>query len=414
MSDQSQPRSSGFVLVLVATGLVGVAGYVITWLVPRVIGVGAYAGFAVFWAALFLVIAALSGIQQETTRSSRTDPPMGPVPARASVFAVGAGLLVLIVIPLSAPLWVGAVFSGDWALVWPLALGSASYVPLAVITGTLYSRRAWKAIFLVVVTEGLLRLVLIGAVLLVTSAIVPLAWAAAVPTPIAAAVGLVAVRRGAASTFLDAGYRRLSWNATRTIVAAASMGLLVSGFPTLLTATSPEASSQQLGLVILAATLVRAPLIVVAMAAQSFLIVLFRGAGDRLFRLFVMLEVAVIAAGAVLGTVAWLIGPPVFEFLFPGTTAPSGWLLGAFVGTAGILAGMCVSAPAVLVLGRHSIFTAGWLVAALGTTGALLLPLPIDQRAALALLIGPMAGLLVHTVYLVGARPSATTEIAVR
>ena len=404
MTGASSGRTPGFVLVLIGTGIVGAAGYVITWLVPRVIGVSSYASFAVFWAGLFLVVAALSGIQQETTRSVHTEPPRGRVPARASVFAAGAGLLVLVGVPLTAPLWVGPVFGGDWGLVWPLAVGSAAYVPLAVITGTLYSRKAWKSIFVVMLTEGLLRLILIAAVVLVTSSITPLAWATAVPTVIAAIVGLIAVTRpGAVSSYLDVGYRRLSWNAARTIVAAASMGMLVSGFPTLLSATSHGVSSQELGLVILAATLVRAPLIVVAMAAQSYLIVLFRGSRERMFRLVYMLEGAAIAGGVVLGAVAWWIGPPVFSFLFPGTAAPPAWLLGAFVGTAGILAGMGISAPAVLVLGKHSIFTAGWVVAAAGTTVALLLPLPLEPRAALALLIGPLAGLLVHLGYLASA-----------
>ncbi|NUU04767.1 hypothetical protein [Leifsonia sp. C5G2] len=414
MSEQPSGRIPGFVLVLIGTGLVGVAGYVITWLVPRVIGVSAYAGFAVFWAGLFLVVAALSGIQAETTRSVHSDPPEGRVPARASVFAVGAALVVLVAVVVTAPLWVGPVFGGDWGLVWPLALGTAAYVPLAVVTGTLYSRKAWKSIFLVVITEGLLRLVLIAAVLFVTSSIDALAWATAIPTPVAAIVGIVLVNRpGALASYLDVGYRRLTWNTARTIVAAASMGMLVSGFPTLLTATSPGVPAAELGLVILAATIVRAPLIVVAMAAQSYLIVLFRGAGERMFRLVFVLEVAAIVGGVVLGLIAWVIGPPVFSFLFPGTDVPPGWLLGSFVGTAGVLAGMGISAPAVLVLGKHSVFTAGWLVAAVGTFVALLLPLPLDQRAALALLIGPLAGLLVHTGYLVTVRRTVPVEAPV-
>jgi hypothetical protein len=149
-------------------------------------------------------------------------------------------------------------------------------------------------------------------------------------------------------------------------------------------------------LVILTATLVRAPLIVVAMAAQSYLIVLFRGAGEGSFRLFLAIEGVVLVTGAILSIVALFIGPPVFGFLFPGAVVPQGWLIGAFVGTAGILAGMCVSAPAVLVLNKHAVYTVGWLVAAALTVLALLLPLPLEERAAIALLLGPLAGLLVH------------------
>ena len=68
--EEVDQKSSGFILIVAATGIVGIAGYVITWLVPAVIGVAPYAVFAVFWSFIFLVAAALSGIQQEVTRAT--------------------------------------------------------------------------------------------------------------------------------------------------------------------------------------------------------------------------------------------------------------------------------------------------------------------------------------------------------
>ena len=55
-SDQDQPtvaaasaeQGSGFTLIVAATGIVGIAGYLITALLPKEIGVASYAVFAVF------------------------------------------------------------------------------------------------------------------------------------------------------------------------------------------------------------------------------------------------------------------------------------------------------------------------------------------------------------------------------
>jgi hypothetical protein len=232
-----------------------------------------------------------------------------------------------------------------------------------------------------------------------------LAWAVAIPLPITALViWLVTRRHIAGRTELDVGYRGLAWNTARTVVAAASMGLLVSGFPLLLSVTSPGEPKGELGLLILAATITRAPLIVVAMAMQSYLIVLFREAGERFWRLLLLLECGALAAGVVLGALAWLIGPPIFEFLFPGQPVPAGWLIGVLVATSALVAALCVSAPAVLSRGAHTVYSAGWVVTAVVTVLGLLLPLPLLTRASIALLVGPVAGLLVHTVYLVLSR----------
>lgn len=64
-------RVPGLALIIVATAVAGLAGYFITWLVPRVICFSAYAVYAVFWSFLFLVVSTLPGVQQEITRATR-------------------------------------------------------------------------------------------------------------------------------------------------------------------------------------------------------------------------------------------------------------------------------------------------------------------------------------------------------
>lgn len=409
MTDGAERRSPGFLLILVATALVGVAGYVITWLVPRVIGVGPYAVFAVFWSALFLVVAALSGIQQETTRATvpRVD---GASRARALPFALVGAATTGVILLATSPLWVGAVFDGRFALVWPLVVGCSSYVLLAVLAGTLYAGSRWSFIFAIMTIEGIGRLVVVGLTLVVSHDPVVLAWAAALPIPLAVAVVALFARPSLAGRFgVDVGYRSLTWNAARTIVAAASMGLLVSGFPLLLAVTSPGAPAPQLGLLILIATLTRSPLIVVAMALQSYLIVHYRRVTD-IRRAVLKLLVLAIAAGAVLGLLGLLVGPAVFAFLFPAQAAPPGWLIAVMVATSALVAGICVTAPAVLASGKHSVFTAGWVTAALGTALALLVPAPLYERASIAVLVGPALGLAIHLAYLFRRRAPELTK----
>jgi len=398
---------SGFALIILATAIVGIAGYVITWLVPRSIGVGPYAVFAVFWSFTFLVAAALSGIQQEVTRA--THPPSRSVERhrnRAGAFALAAFAVVLSLMLGSAPLWEAFVFPVDgWALVVPLSIGAASYVPLAVLAGSLYGVGRWKALFGLIVTEGVLRLVLIGIALAVDPSAVALAWAVAIPFPVAVAVVWPFARSAlVGKTELDVALGRLTWNVVRTTVAAASMGLMVSGFPLVLSLSSPSVSAGELGLVILAATLTRAPLIVVGMALQSYLIVFFRSRGSRFWRSLLALEGFVLLVGGLLATLAYLIGPPVFEFLFPAQSVPEGWVLAAFVASSAVVGALCVSAPAVLSRNAHGVFTAGWVAAAIATVACLVLPLEFMTKTMLALLVGPAVGIVLHGVYLAVSR----------
>jgi O-antigen/teichoic acid export membrane protein len=413
--DQDQPviapasaeQGSGFTLIVAATAIVGIAGYAITAWVPNVIGVGPYAVFAVFWAFIFLVAAALTGIQQEITRGTQARRAGDHSRAgQAAKFAAVASLIVLAVVLGTAPLWQAAVFPDHgWALVLPLAVGAASYVPLAVLAGSLYGVGHWRALFALITIEGLLRLALVGTVAMVYPDMVALAWAVAVPFPVAViAVWPFARARIVGKTRLDVSLPQLTWNVGRTIVAAAAMGLMISGFPLVLQLTSPGVRADDLGLIVLAATLTRAPLIVVGMALQSFLIVFFRARAAHFWRALVMLEGAVIALGVLLAGLGYLLGPFVFAFVFPKAPTVEGWLIATLVLSSALVGALCVSAPAVLSRNAHGAFSAGWIIAAITTVACLLLPIGFIEKTMLALLVGPTAGVLFHAIYLAVVR----------
>jgi hypothetical protein len=411
----SPGTGNGFILIVAATGLVGIAGYLITVWVPNLIGFGPYATFAVFWAFTFLVAAALTGIQQEITRGTQAREPGDTTRAgQAGRFALLAAIAVLVAVLGTAPLWQAAVFpEHGWALVIPLAVGAAAYVPLAVLAGSLYGVGHWKALFALISLEGLLRLVLVILAAYLQPDAAVFAWAIALPFPVAVLVVWPFARaRIVGKTRLDVSLPQLTWNVSRTIVAATAMGLMISGFPLVLQLTSPGQPEGLMGLVIAAATLTRAPLIVVGMALQSFLIVFFRARAARFWRTLLLLEAAVLAIGAVLAVAGYLLGPAVFAFAFPKEPeVPSNWLIATFVLSSALVGALCVSAPAVFSRNAHTAFSAGWIVAAATTVLCLLLPLDFVEKTVLALLVGPVAGVLVHAIYLALVRKGEPARV---
>lgn len=413
--DQGPPPGArgGFARVLIATVLIGIAGYVITWLVPRVVGVGEYTTFALFWSFTFLLAAGLSGVQQELTRATRRSPTVIEGSARPWPFATAVAVIVTLVILATSPWWSPSLFPAfGAAFVLPLVCAAAAYTFVAVLSGTLYGLNAWNAVALCISIDGVSRLVLIALTLTLTHDPVALAWATALPFAISLLiVGFSSRKTRASGTSLDIGYRELSWNSARTVIASISMGMLVSGFPLLLGFTSSHDDPEELGALILLSTLVRAPLIVVGMALQSFLLVLFRDRGRRaFFRLLAQLHGVVIAAGLIVAAAGWWIGPPVFEFLFPGEAVPSGALIGILALASALVGALCITAPAALSRSLHGIYATGWVVAALSTVICLVMPIGLEARVILSLLVGPLCGLAVHLVGLLfGARLASTS-----
>jgi O-antigen/teichoic acid export membrane protein len=414
-ADRRTSRLSGFSLIMIATAVSGVASYAVTWIVPHRVGLAGYAVFAVFWSFLYLVVGTLSGIQQEVTRATL---PLGhepsPRPHRARNLAIMAAGSVIAIVVGTAPLWVNAAFpAGGWALVWPLAFGAACYVFVAVLAGSLYGVSAWLPLALMIGLDAVLRLVAVSVALLFTRDVVVLAWAVALPFPGTLLVLWPVIRRSIVGTSqLDVGYRALVRHVSHTMLAAASTGVMVSGLPLLIGLTAPGVPKDVVGLYILSITLTRAPLIVVAMSLQGYFIITFRKNAERFWRTFLRIQALVLASGIVLAGVGWLVGPAVFAFLFPGQLRPEGWLIAVLVLSSALVGSLCVSAPAVLARSQHRVYTTGWVVGAVVTIVMLLVPLPFTTRIVLALVLAPIAALIVHGSYLVRAGRRERASIA--
>lgn len=405
MSPATTSRApSGALLILVATVIAGIAGYLVTFIVYREVGAAPYAVFAVYWAALYLLIGGLSGVQQEVSRATRPivlGTRVRPSGARtfAAVLAIGvAGVTVA-----SAPLWAGRVFETNaWSLVFPLAVGAASYVLVATLSGSLYGVSQWRSLALMIGVDGVLRLALISVVLLFTHDILALAWAVALPFPLAIML-LWPVIRGqfVGRSDLDVGYRDLTWNVARTVLASASTAVLVSGFPLLLGSTGSRDDPAFVGELIFTITLTRAPLIVTVMSLQSLLLVRFRDEQSSWFRLFLRAQALILVGTGTLALLGWWVGPAMFEFVSGRPGAVEGWLIAVLVASSGLVAALCVAAPAVLAKGQHVVYALGWVAAAVVTVVVMVMPWELVDRVVVALVAGPVAGLLVHCFWLV-------------
>lgn len=388
-------RRRGFALIVAASAIVGISGYAIAWLVYRGVGPDDYALFAIFWSALYLVVGGLTGIQQEVTRATRpVERPDGRA-NRARNFALVLAALVAGTVLASSPLWAIPIFGAPW-IVFALAIGvgAGSYVLFSTLAGSLYGIESWRPLALLIAFDGAVRLLLVGVGLVLGVDVVVLACLVVAPIPLAVVVLWPILRRGfVGRTTVDVGYRALSSNVARTILAAASTAVLVSGFPLLLGVASPNVKAAVLGELIFAITIVRAPLIVGIMAFQSFLIVVFRD-GEHWLRRLVLLEAALLGVGAIGALLGALVGPAVLELVGGHPSTLSGGFVALLVASSALVGGLALAASAVLARSRHSLYSAGWVLAAIVTIVALLLPLPLIDRVSIALIAGPVAGIV--------------------
>lgn len=405
-------RAPGLTLILAATGLAAVAGYSLIWLVPLQIGLEAYKAFALFWAAMYFLVGAFSGLQHEVTRGTvprSTGRSTRPSPARNFGLAVSA--LVFVAVLATAPLWVDSVFPGvGWALVWPLAVASASYVIVATVAGTLYGVGGWLSLALMIAIDAILRLAAVGVVAVFTSNAVPLAWAAALPFLLTIVVLWPRIRRDIVGrTTLDAGYWTLSRNVARTMLAAASMGVLVSGFPVVLGVAAVEEPDAYVAALFLAIMVTRAPVIVVVISLQGYLIVRFRDNRATLNRDLLGVLGIVLGGGLALALIAWGLAPTLFDLMYGGAVSLDGWFYAVLIISSALVGALAVTAPAVLSLSQHVVYSAGWVVAAAVTVGCFVLPFDLLANTVAALIAGPLAGLAVHSAYLIGRSRSVSS-----
>jgi O-antigen/teichoic acid export membrane protein len=403
----------GLALIAGATAVAGLGGYLVTTIAFRGLGSSDYSVFAVFWGALYLVVGALAGFQQEFSRAAHpagsTAPVVdGPRTRLRPFLLVSAGIVagvLLVAVALGTP----AVFPAHgWELAVPLVVGAVVYVVVSALTGVLYGVSAWGPLAVVIVGDVALRGIAFVVVLSAGGDLVALAWATVIPFPLIVVV-LVAFVRSPSRTFvLDVRARALGENSFRTVVAGIGASLLVSGFPVVIGLAGGAGSS--VGVLVYVLVLARAPLVVGTLALQSYFVVMFRRRTDRL-RVVLLACLAVTGVGVVVAAAAWAWGAPLIELLTGEEYTAEPVLPAALVLASITTAWLAITGAGVLSASDHAGYAAGWTLAAVVAVVVLFaLPGELWVRVAVALSAGPVVGAALQLVRLVGRRQQPATD----
>jgi hypothetical protein len=388
-----------------ATAITAVCGYAVLYLAARRLEPTGFSLFGVFWGAFGLVTGAAFGLLQESTREVRaltSGGPAGTIPAggprtRPMRVAAGVGVTAAVLIAGTSPLWAPHVFAEQRPLsVTLLSLGLAGFCVHATLLGVLAGDGRWSLYGALMVIDAVTRVAVAAAAFTLGWGLVGFLWAT-----VAGAVAWLLVLAGSGTARSVArvqtagGASAFLRGAAHSIAAAGASAILVMGFPVLLKATSGELGAAG-GVVILAVTLTRAPLLVPMTAMQGNLIAHF--VDHRSARLRALLAPAAVigALGAAGVLAAYLIGPWLLRVGF-------GALPACLTAAAASIALLTLTGAATVAAALHRAYSMGWVGATAAATLLLCLPVSLETRTVVALLCGPLVGIAVHLAAL--ARP---------
>lgn len=401
-----RPRTIGVASALAAA---------LTWLLQagagRILGPEAYAAFMVVWGFVFLEIGLLLGLQQEVTRAVAADTrhrydPDGVGPR---VYPMGVGLGVgtvgAIVCVVGSPVWGERLFGSGWLpIVLATAFGFLAFALYNVMNGVVAGRQHWTDYSASIVVDSVLRIGLVIPVMLAGAGLVGQAWAL---NGAAFAWVLLLGRQGFREAFRTrvVGTRSaMTSGAVHAMVATACSAVMIAGFPVLLQVTAREPLGPEAGVLLAAVIATRAPLLLPLNAFQAVVLTRFVLSRDHIMGTlgrFLAVVGAVTASGVLAG---YLVGPWLLRLLYGDAFRISSELIAGLVLAAGLIAMQTLTGTAVMAFDRHRVFAASWLLSAGVAVVVLSTGLTVGTRAALALNLGPIAGLVVNLCALGGRR----------
>lgn len=399
LNPSAGPVAPGSVMrVAAATAAAAACGYVVLYLAARSLGPAGFAVFAVFWGAFGLVAGAANGLLQEATREVRLsrEPATGP---RTAPMWVGAavGTAAAAVIAGTASAWAPTVFAASRPLsVVLLSVGLAGFCLHATLLGMLAGTGRWSHYGALMVTDAAIRVLVAVAAFLAGWGLGGFLWAT-VSGAVAwlLVLGVSSSARLAAGLRTNGGVRRYLRGSFHSVAAAAASAVLVMGFPVLLKTTSGELGAAG-GVVILAVTLTRAPLLVPLTAMQGNLVAHFADRQGARLRALVVPAAVVLVLGTLGVLAAGLLGPWLLRAAFGAQYQTSGVLLAWLTAGAVSIALLTLTGFAAVAAAAHRAYALGWVGATVAAALLLSLPLELETRTVLALLCGPLVGIAVH------------------
>lgn len=395
----------------VATAVTAVCGYAVLYLAARALDPAGFSVFGVFWGAFGLVTGAAFGLLQEATREVRAAGRPGPGLASGGgphtrpmwvAAAVGVGAAGLIAG--TAALWAPHVFAAERGLsVGLLSIGLAGFCLHATMLGMLAGVGSWSLYGSLMVTDAVIRVAIAAASVALGWGLVGFLWATVGGAVAWLTVLAVSPSARAAVTVRTEG-RVIDFlrGASHSVAAAGASAILVMGFPVLLKATSGELGAAG-GIVILAVTLTRAPLLVPLTAMQGNLIAYFVDHRGARLRALAVPAAVVVGVGALGVLAAAALGPWLMRTAFGPEYQVSGALLAGLTAGAVSVALLTLTGAAAVAAALHRAYSLGWVSATLAAALLLTLPLDLHSRTVVALLCAPLVGIAAHLAALAAA-----------
>lgn len=346
------------------------------------------AEFLALWGLVFTFGSVLGAVEQEVARQATdaaVDGRRAPIAAVQQVTTAAVGsVFVLAVLFVAGP---AVVLTTGSPVVAGLVLLSLAGFALQILTrGLMIGQHSLRPYIVVLVGEGVLRLLLIFAV--IASGTRPsLVWGAAAIVVGCFSwlpVGVHLVRA------VDWSGPRQRWGQVSSTVAALAIAnglsaLVLTGFPAV--ATIAIGSARGLGDLFAVLTFSRVPLVLLApvqaMAVPAVTRWIRTGRQDRLKRALNQLAGGTVALSGGSALVGYALGPWVTRLMMGDQYAPSRALCAVVLSATCLLAAGLLQAAVLVAMRRYWWLTAVWSVA-LACAGAILLMVPADAETRAA------------------------------
>lgn len=385
--------------VILATGISGAAGYFVIWFVPFTVGFQEASTFVLFWSVIFFIVGVASGVQQEISRAVSLKKTLDVKSSQTNT------VLLLFVLAINA-IFVSVLiflnqqqnlfpFFPEQQMFAPLLFGIVGYISFAVLVGIQYGTHSFGLVAIGLLVESLSRLCLI--ILMIGGlANGSIYWAITTPYWLSGLVlFLIFQIKTRTQIQLDVSLSKLFTNALKTMVASFSIAIMMSGFPVIIYYISQGVSTDYTSFLIVISTFLRAPLMIIALALQSLLIVMFKSYVSKANSIVSGLILVIMFFGVLGSALLGAFGGQFATILFPSyeqfSLEPIVFV--SLILSSALLASLTVSGAAALARSMHTVYFAGWLIAAVITIILAIIPMTFVLHLTLELLLGPLVGL---------------------